>query len=380
MPSKKTTIKAASHGGKYIGRGTFGCTFRPAVRCKTHKNRNKNAIAKIMSPGEANSEYKLTQHLQAIDPEQLYTLYPYKICEPELNAINLENSQGKCRNILNTPVKKAIFLKDGGENLEMLLAKAPKGPFNKLHRSVFRALQNLFIGLEHLHAQDFVHLDIKVANIVCKLVEGSEWRYFGLYIGKPTYVMKYIDFGLSNKTENALDRFEEFDYLIWPFDLRLAKPNYLSGKNDLQPIDIRFYYNIIRDLPRQHKQFLPYWILHHTAKTPDLDFYTAQHAEIKAMGPEGKKEARAAILKKTDVYSLGLVLSHAYGALTGIVKLDETTYTIDKDAKLHSTITVPLFNLIDKMTHPDYHLRLNAREARIEYQTLLQAIESYFKK
>jgi serine/threonine protein kinase len=369
--------RGKARGGRYIGRGTFGCTFRPAVRCKTNKSRESNAISKIMLSRNADDEYKIGPILAKIDPEQIFTLYPYKICEPELNSINLTD---ECNNILSKHDKKAIFLKDGGENLSDVLGKLPKGAIDKGHRNLFRALKNLFVGLEHLHNNNFVHLDIKTKNIVCKITSGNEMRFLGFYIGgKPVYIMKFIDFGMSGMTDNAMKAQNLFEYIMWPFELRLVKNNYLFGFEELSKADIDRYYKTVRGNPIQ--LYAPYWLLSNTSETPSLDFYNAIHAYTKSLSYEGKLEARRDILKKADVYSLGIVLSNCYYTLTSIRKTGPNSYVNSaQGSKQHDEVTVPLFELVDKMTNPDYRLRLTSKDARIEYERVLLGIEAQFGK
>ena len=368
-------------GGKYIGRGTFGCSFRPAVRCKTNKSREPNAISKIMLSSNADAEYKIGPILAKIDPEQIFTLYPYKMCEPELNSSNLDYyANRECYNILSKKNKKAIFLKDGGEDLANVLGKLSKGALDKGHRNLFRALKNLFVGLEHLHSNNFVHLDIKSKNIVCKITSGNEMRFLGFYIGgKPVYIMKFIDFGMSEHTENAMRMQTVFDYITWPFELRLIKYNYLFGFEELDKADMDRYYRVVGADPVQ--LYAPYWLLSNTPETPSVDFYKDIHTYTKSQSYEGKLEARRDILKKTDVYSLGIVLSDCYYSLTSIRKTGKNSYTNSAvGSRQHNEVTVPLFDLVDKMTNPDYRLRYTAKDARLEYERVLLAIEAQFKK
>lgn len=358
-------------GGKYIGRGTFGCTFRPAVRCKAEKMREKNAIAKVMTVKNADSEYKFTPLLMKIDPEQIFTLYPYKICEPQLDATNLNyRASSECSDILSKAQKKVIFLKDGGADLFNVLERLPKGGFNKIHRNLFRAFMNLFLGLEHLHKNDFVHLDIKLENIVCKITSGLELRIFGFFPGgKPNYLMKFIDFGLSNTVDEAFKNNTFFSYVVWPFELRLASDTYFLGLADLTAADLKSDFYKIRYF---NQEYLPYWLLRDAAKTPTIASYKAIQTYIKSLGPEGKLEVRREILKKADVYGLGLVLANCYYTLTGIKKTDEGVYSAEHP------LNVPFYDLIDKMTHPDYRQRLTVKDARVEYEQVLSAIERHF--
>jgi serine/threonine protein kinase len=383
MPQKKANTRKVRKGGKYIGHGTYGCTFRPAVRCKTNTVREANAISKLMLPKDAQDEYKLVPILQKIDPDQRFTLYPYKICEPQLNAVNLNRTyyKGECDALLKRPDKKAIFIKDGGEDLNKVFTRIATGPFNKLHRSVFRALHNIFLGLEQLHANDFVHLDIKKDNIVCKIISGKELHWFGFLPGKPTYLMKLIDFGMSNTLDDALSKHKvPVDYLCWPFDLRFIFPNYTNGTIDISLSEYEKHLAEIQLHRYTAAQHFPYKLLKITSESPTVNDYKLIQDYLKAQSPAGKKEARNDILRKTDVYSVGLLLAGCYVKCTHIFKTGHNSYSNTSDANLHELVTVPLYNLVDKMTHYDYRVRLTAKDAQIIYAQLLQNIEAYFKQ
>ena len=197
---KRKTLKS---GGKYIGRGSYGCTFRPAIRCSTNTKREKNAVSKILNSPNADEEFKMAPTLSSIDPEQKYTLYPLKLCNPAFEPSNLNENSELCSNIIRKRTRKMILMSDGGVNLGNVLDRLPNGKFNKLHLAFFMGLMNIFMGLEHLHANDFVHLDIKATNIVSKIEKGKETTFFG-FMGNPTYTTKLIDFGLSGLVKDKL--------------------------------------------------------------------------------------------------------------------------------------------------------------------------------
>lgn len=383
MPPRTNTRKKAKKGGKYLTQGAYGCTFRPAVKCRGNAVREKNAISKIMFTKNAENEFKLVPILSSIDPDQRFMLYPYKMCEPQLNAINLNASyyHGECDGLLTKYDKKAIFIKDGGENLGSVFTRIDAGLLNKLHRSLFRALHNVFLGLEHLHANDFVHLDIKKGNVVCKIISGKELHWFGWLPGKPTYLMKLIDFGLSNKIDDAMANWHTtWDYHYWPFDTRFIAKDYMDGTIDLYNGEYGTYLKALQKTAKTHSKSHPYWLLQNTTETPTIADYKAIQDYLKALPPAGKKEARRDILRKTDVYSLGILLAECYVHCTRILKTGPNAYSNTFVPKLHTMVTVPLYDLVDKMTHYDFRKRLTAKDAQIEFAQLLQNIEGYFKQ
>lgn len=372
------TRKTQKRGGKYIGRGSYGCTFRPAIRCSTNTKREKNAVSKILNSPNASEEFKMAPTLSSIDPEQKYTLYPLKLCDPAFDPSNLNENSTLCTNIIRKKSKKMILMKDGGVNLVDVLERLPKGQFNKLHLAFFRGLLNVFAGLEHLHTNDFVHLDIKAGNIVCKIEKGKETTFFG-FMGNPTYTTKLIDFGLSGKLSDKTKSKDKFgDYIVCPFEVRLIQESYIDGSETLEDIDLDTYLYTIRLGKTGYAKTAPYWLINDTRKTPNLDFYKGILATLTRQSLKAQEDTKRDILRKADVYALGLVLSQCYCLLTDIYQRAEKVYS-NTNTKHHS-ISEPLFNLVNNMTNPDFRLRITAKDARIEYENVLISMNSFFAK
>ena len=372
---KRKTLKS---GGKYIGRGSYGCTFRPAIRCSTNTKREKNAVSKILNSPNADEEFKMAPTLSSIDPEQKYTLYPLKLCNPAFEPSNLNENSELCSNIIRKRTRKMILMSDGGVNLGNVLDRLPNGKFNKLHLAFFMGLMNIFMGLEHLHANDFVHLDIKATNIVSKIEKGKETTFFG-FMGNPTYTTKLIDFGLSGLVKDKLQSDDTFgNYIVWPFELRLIQKNYLTGTDTLEEVDLDTYLYSIRLHETDYAQFSPYWLLYDTGKTPNIDYYKGILANLKSQGTKAQEDTKRDMLKKADVYALGLVLSESYSILTKIYQTDDKTFSNVKNMKQKDNISEPIFNLINNMTNPDFRLRITAKDARIAYEDILMGMVDYF--
>jgi len=374
--------KTLKKGGKYIGRGSYGCTFRPAIRCQTNAKREKNAVSKILNSPNADEEFKMAPTLKTIDPEQKYTLYPIKLCNAAFEPSNLNENSVLCRNIIRKKTRKMILMKDGGVNLVTVVDRLPHGKFNKLHYAFFKGLLNIFVGLEHLHANDFVHLDIKAGNIVSKIESGKETTFLG-FMGNPTYTTKLIDFGLSGLVKDKINAVEEGafgDYIVWPFEIRIIQDNYLKGKDSLEELDLDSYLYSIRRHEKDYAKPAPYWLLHDTGKTPKIDHYKSILAALQKQSPAAQEETKRDILKKADVYALGLVLSECYSILTDIYQIHEKTFSNIKNIKQRNNISEPLFDLVNNMTNPDFRLRITAKDARIIYEDVLHGMESYLSK
>ena len=127
-----------------------------------------------------------------------------------------------------------------------------------------------------------------------------------------------------------------------------------------------------------YAQFSPYWLLYDTGKTPNIDYYKGILANLKSQGTKAQEDTKRDMLKKADVYALGLVLSESYSILTKIYQTDDKTFSNVKNMKQKDNISEPIFNLINNMTNPDFRLRITAKDARIAYEDILMGMVDYF--
>ena len=56
--------RTLKRGGKFIGKGAYGCLFRPALLCKGDAARRPDHVSKLMHTQEAELEYLV--HSQAL--------------------------------------------------------------------------------------------------------------------------------------------------------------------------------------------------------------------------------------------------------------------------------------------------------------------------
>lgn len=183
---RRRSIKK-TRGGVYKGQGTYGCVFKPAIKCSDEAARRPGTISKLLDPEEADKEFSQYYALKAIDPQQKYLLWPLRLCEPEYQ--DPENNSSRCtisKNASNRPIDirtiqpKVVLYKEGGVDLDkIVITSANIIP-------LLTGLRNLFRGLAVLHAADMAHLDIKLGNIVAlnDPVSGE-------------YKIRFIDFGLT---------------------------------------------------------------------------------------------------------------------------------------------------------------------------------------
>ena len=355
MEKRKTRKQKA---GRFIKDGAYGCVFRPAIRCNSNNSREPNSISKVLDLDSAAIEYSVGQKVANIDSAQQYTLYPKRICK--LNPKwSVRNNLYRCKHLKNRSKEIVqLIYADGGYDLQKVIERI-KPMSLSIHMAFFKAFENILEGIKVLHDSNFVHMDLKPENIICSL-KGSENSWFSK--GQPKYSMRLIDFGLSNYIANIIkEDGEEFtnNYYVWPFELRLINSKY--RKKQPRESDLNAYKLINMTSTGQ-----PYWIAdEYSSDAPTLDLYKDINNSINT-GLD--KEVLPEILKKTDIYSIGITLSYIYRFLTHHYMKD--AYKIDhppKDKTLHDTLSVPFYNLIKRMTEPDYKKRATIDDVISEY-------------
>ena len=79
---KKSSLK----GGSLIGRGSFGCVFKPCLKCPGEKSSKEGIVSKVFfsedSDKEAKEEIKIDDMIQKIKGNEKWAHIWYKNCKP----------------------------------------------------------------------------------------------------------------------------------------------------------------------------------------------------------------------------------------------------------------------------------------------------------
>lgn len=198
--------KTYKKGGKYLGKGTYGCTFtKPPLKCKNETNRRNNSyISKVfIDKIAANVEMEESALWKDIDPDQKFSLYNLKQCNLNTDNIKALNEFDKCKLNLPKNDKPMILSKFGGIDLYKL------NPISSNYLNLFKSFVPLLEGLKKAHDAKIVHCDIKEENIVAEIQNSK-------------IILRFIDFGLSMKTTNMIEMpdvyLNETYYYYWPFE------------------------------------------------------------------------------------------------------------------------------------------------------------------
>ncbi len=242
--NKKATRKGRNlDAGKAIDAGGYGCVFRPQIKCKNSRKKEKvDGITKLMTSEDADNEWNELKNIKKVvsnipNYEKYFLLNNIELCYPnELDNDDLVNIE-KCRNAFqnaginldqinsNLDKFKIINMPYGGENLVNLISNG-EIPFSKVNMLLIELLEN---GILPMNKLAFYHCDIKGQNILYK--EDN---------------LRLIDWGISTYLEDS--HLKEIPKSLSNYKIQFNSPfsriifnkyfdefvfNYLSARPDL---------------------------------------------------------------------------------------------------------------------------------------------------
>jgi serine/threonine protein kinase len=234
MPAKTKKKARLCHrqqnAGGIIGKGTYGCVYRPSLKCGSANSPQNNETSKLLSHDEAAKEMSYSKLFNKIDPTQKYFLYATKGCRFDVDIQNDPIKQQLWANIQQYNIKKRkcpaaniMFPQEYRINADVL--QMPYGGLQPTQLKIeaadyfgfFKSIGNLLNAIRLLHRAGYIHHDIKIQNMLVQK------------IGDGKFQTRLIDFGLMNKIATIADRFnngtpDEMDahkhytsaYPIWP--------------------------------------------------------------------------------------------------------------------------------------------------------------------
>jgi hypothetical protein len=175
-------------GGRAIDAGSYGCVFKPAIKCadSTIPYSNKN-ISKLMYKEDTDAELiemaKVKKFVERIPNKEDYFLISNTYeCQPDkLNEEDLSYFDKKCRlftkrGITSSEVNNKlnlmalIVMPNGGLNMEKFFLKMFEMPEKEMHQLFINtntALIKLLVnGIVPLTKMGFNHYDVKAGNIL----------------------------------------------------------------------------------------------------------------------------------------------------------------------------------------------------------------------
>jgi hypothetical protein len=185
----KTYKKPYKRGGRPIKSGSYGCVFKPVLKCDKNKSSEvENGISKLMDEDSAKIEFdtilEVQSHIKDIPNNNDYFLVnDIKMCAPDkLSPTDLNDFDAVCndivkytgydKTIINNNLKhfKIINMPYGGIDLNEFWKRMMDIPARD-KRKIFSAVNTILIGLLEngivpLNQTGFYHLDVKGGNIL----------------------------------------------------------------------------------------------------------------------------------------------------------------------------------------------------------------------
>ena len=395
-------------GGKLLGQGTYGCTFKPSLICTGEAAPREGIVSKMLSSVEAkNDEIRINQAILRIDPERKYFITALGSClHDRVSRNNSINSRGtRCRISFTGQQNYLIFYPMGGEASDSIRIRPDK------YASAIKSFRNLLEGILTLHAANMVHLDIKPDNILSLFSDGE-------------YKTRFIDFGLSDINTTLLRPnsdvlFQLSSHLYnnrhyyYPIDLILMNNNATFfrkvANNDEYNTDrksfIAKWYGRINNLPFYPESSYFYY----KNGYPDLKV-TYENFIQQLLDNRGFYNDTNRAIKTVDIASLGVSLAQIYSQLTGhysriepdtnkdsigiitrignepslisllnVGNFGEQQDVFEWHMNLANNLSIKMYDLINKMMTYDGPRRLTATEALALFDTFVGEIDRCFE-
>jgi serine/threonine protein kinase len=345
-------VQKTRKGGRYIGQGSYGCVFEPALKCMGEKTRRANSISKLMYKKNADEEYQQKNLLESLNSQQKYFIYPCAMCAPSL-PFSSNNHVDKC--FLSRDRKNPENLKNEDKLInqpnEMRLLQATAGGVNllevNLHRSMiyplFKSFNNLFEGLIKLHKAGITHNDVKPMNIVTKEKHGA-------------WTTRLIDFGQAFKTNTYPEIAEKYsfesNYPWWGPEMRFTNIDHV-----IQPeVDVDEWNKMAAE------SNIPPTILYKSVII-NVPFLESLRRNLSAM-PTGLRNRF--IFTKSEVFSMGITLLEMF--------LKVRDYLQSK--RFDTIMDQPMGSFLERILNADPFQRLSMHGAADLYkQSILPSLK-----
>lgn len=357
-------------GGELIGQGSFGCVFKPSIKCTTDKRVNNKNVSKIYfnksAKKELKKEYDSNKLIKKIHNYDIWAEIWFKKCtppkydiilkkEPEIEDCLIENNIdidefNKVRSMLQGNYGGMTFT----EYVNILFTKQvfsnPK-QFADKFMHVMEIMETLFIGLKELYEHKIGHNDIKPDNIV---VDNGN--------------CKYIDFGYSYKYTNdvyykkrsSLEFLTNRIYPPYPYEFiyLYATPELL--REEKIDIDSEIYRTL-------HNR---YYEIHNNIfkRNINIDLSSLIYRYIDGFEKNDtiKPKNKHRLLSLLDTYSLGMVIPLTIHRLAKHYKSTSQLVNL-----LELPNIKPFMNLFKQMTTTNYYNRINPVDAYAQYLGLM---------
>jgi serine/threonine protein kinase len=185
------------NGGEYLGSGTYGCIFYPAIRCKNGKQ--LDGVGKIFSDDdEQKVESNVGKKTRTVDPQGSFLNILTDECDVTKAEILRNDPSKQCKHLssLSTTYNQLIY-KEKGMDLDKFIRRNKRN-YCLFDQVIIDYVTNLLKGVQLMQDHRLAHMDIKPENIL---------------VTDNTNKLLLIDFGLTRPFQDIYDT-QKSDYLM----------------------------------------------------------------------------------------------------------------------------------------------------------------------
>ncbi len=302
-----TLPKQNSSGGAYIASGSYACIFSPPLACATHgapgnkskvKTYGSRKIGKVFDDSDdALREAEIQRIVHTVDPNNAFTVKYIGRCR--ISSIAPRDEISSCDKNVQSNKNMQLIYGYGGKDLWSVIGSTDKGGnANDTFVKLFLKFEPIFRGVTKLNSMGYLHLDIKVENIV--------------FDGHKLYL---VDFGLMNTKSQMMSKSQishlSYDYPYYPPEFKfLAVLRTINPQTDFLKFKAFFMRNFgviaVKEESLIHKE---------------LERFFASYIFQNDRSLDGER-----FLDKADIYSVGVTLMILYSYL--VLNDDHRTYII----------------------------------------------------
>ena len=357
-------------GGKILGKGSYGCIFRPALSCKETKTKKKtlNTISKIYfhrdGIKEAEIEFNINSQIKKIKNHSKWASIFTTKCKPKNyeELLKEDDEIAKCKMLEHS--ENLIMLQGnyGGVDIDNYitdqlitsyqhdLLRSNMEPFIAKYNTFLLKFKNVLKGLCDMNKHNICHMDIKYENLVIN-----------------NNVIKLIDFGLSNNSKSdfhtinkrAYSELRNINRYYHPyppeFIYSCTYSDYYSIMNtELELISGGTFRDNFYTLKELHEKMI--------TDVKNMDKYIINLIKRNLDNPLSDVEKKK-LYDKIDIYSLGYIFIYIFNIMNEYENIVNNVF-IDI---INDPIINPFIELCGKMLQLNYYDRISAEDAYKEY-------------
>jgi hypothetical protein len=302
-----TSAKNKSSGGGFVASGSYACIFSPPLSCSPHGHGNKprriktfgnRKVGKVFEDSDAAlREAEIQRIVRTVDPNNTFTVKYIGCCR--ISSIAQRDGIASCDKNVQSNKNMQLIYGYGGQDLWNVIGSTDKGGnTNDIFVKLFLKFEPLFRGVHRLNEMGYLHLDIKVENIV---FDGHK--------------LSLVDFGLMNTKSQMMSKSQNshlsYDYPYYPPEFKfLAVLRTINPQTDFLKFKAFFMRNFgvisVKEESLIHKE---------------LERFFASYIFQNDRSLDGER-----ILDKADIYSVGVTLMILYSYI--VLNDDYRTYII----------------------------------------------------